>query len=65
MTIQTAVLIETLIRLGATVRWSSRNISRKATSPGISVSVIVISRRPQSASEMSASFLLDLAGTAK
>jgi adenosylhomocysteinase len=29
MTIQTAVLIETLIELGAEVRWSSCNISRK------------------------------------
>jgi hypothetical protein len=37
------------------------NSSRNAISPGISVSAIAISRRPQSASEMSARLLLVLA----
>src|SRR5690625_735065 len=33
MTIQTAVLIETLVELGAQVRWSSCNIFRPKTTP--------------------------------
>ena len=39
MTIQTAVLIETLTELGADVRWASCNIFRRRTMPAAAVVV--------------------------
>ena len=51
MTIQTAVLIETLTHLGASVRWSSCNIF---STQDHAASAIAISLRPQSARAMSA-----------
>ncbi len=66
MTIQTAVLIETLVALGAEVRWSSCNIfstqdqaaaaylRRRPIRAGISDSAIKVSRRPQAARDISA-----------